>query len=70
MNKKTDSSENMDTNPQNSKPEPRTKKIVTCPLCGMSFDANNQQACKACKKKHNCPMVSCPNCYHEFLPSK
>lgn len=45
------------------------KRIVTCPLCGMSFDANKQQACKSCNKQRNCPLVSCPNCYHEFLPT-
>lgn len=44
------------------------KKMVTCPLCGRLFNALNEQACRACNKKGNCPMVVCPNCFHEFLP--
>jgi hypothetical protein len=46
--------------------ENKNLKEVQCPLCGLRFNPEKVEKCKACPKFFGCKLLMCPNCYHEF----
>jgi Fe2+ transport system protein FeoA len=37
---------------------------VDCPICGHSFDARTQAACRSCPLHNGCRLICCPACGH------
>ncbi|MBI3159111.1 MAG: ferrous iron transport protein A [Chloroflexi bacterium] len=38
---------------------------LTCPLCGVEFQAGDPSACAACPLASDCRLVCCPNCGYQ-----
>jgi Fe2+ transport system protein FeoA len=41
-----------------------TVALITCPLCGHSFEAAAHLACQTCPLHSGCRLVCCPSCGH------
>lgn len=39
-----------------------SEEMVTCALCGHTFDPENNAACPSCPLNKGCRMVCCPAC--------
>ena len=44
-----------------------TTKMITCSMCGHSFDPNEHQTCEACPLKSGCQLTCCPHCGYESV---
>ena len=44
----------------------RHSEILTCPLCGVAFDAEGQGCRPSCPMAKGCSVVCCPACGYSF----
>ena len=40
---------------------------ITCPMCGLSFDPEQNSRCGGCMLNKNCETVCCPRCGYETV---
>ncbi len=48
------------------KKEKQVKDLV-CPVCGITFNLDENQACSSCPLKSKCQVVCCPNCGYQTV---
>jgi hypothetical protein len=41
--------------------------LITCSMCGYTFDSSNHPACGSCPLQSGCLAVCCPNCGFETV---
>jgi Fe2+ transport system protein FeoA len=41
--------------------------LITCSMCGFSFDPCQHATCQGCPVQKGCQLISCPNCGYETV---
>jgi len=41
--------------------------MITCSLCGTTFDPAENRRCQSCPLHHSCQLVCCPVCGYETV---
>ena len=47
---------------QTTTPQPTAPHLITCTVCGFTFDPAQHPACSTCPLHEGCPTACCPNC--------
>ncbi|MFN2195935.1 MAG: hypothetical protein ACK2UW_07405 [Anaerolineales bacterium] len=44
-----------------------TTHLITCPMCGHTYDPALHQACRTCPLNRGCTLACCPACGYETV---
>jgi len=44
-----------------------TTYLITCPMCGHTYDPAMHQACRTCPLNRGCTLACCPACGYETV---